>query len=166
MMPLVVLATVDPVLRDAAVFSLLTDLPGTGFVRQDMDPGSGTVRRVAGDADGLVDDVTEPFAHGCPGCVQRENLLPAMEAMAGRGRWSRMVLALPVAGASAPAARPLADPALRRRLGVELATVVCVVDVDGYPEQAQRIAFLAQVINAAVPAGGDGGRVVVGPSSG
>ncbi len=43
---------------------------------------------------------------------------------------------------------------------------VCVVDVDGYPEQAQRIAFLAQVINAAVPAGGDGGRVVVGPSSG
>lgn len=130
MMPLVVLATVDPVLRDAAVFSLLTDLPGTGFVRQDMDPGSGTVRRVAGDADGLVDDVTEPFAHGCPGCVQRENLLPAMEAMAGRGRWSRMVLALPVAGASAPAARPLADPALRRRLGVELATVVCVVDVD------------------------------------
>lgn len=130
MIPLVVLATVDPVLRDAAVFSLLTDLPGTGFVRQDMDPLTDTVRRVVGDADGLVDDVTEPAAHGCPGCVQRENLRPAMEAMTRRGRWSRIVLALPVSGAIAPAARPLADPAIRRQLGIELATVVCVVDVD------------------------------------
>lgn len=130
MIPLVVLATVDPVLRDAAVFSLLTDLPGTGFVRQDLDPLTGTVRRVVGDADGLVDDVTEPAGHGCPGCVQRENLLPAVEAMVGRERWSRIVLALPVGGATAPAARPLTDPGLRRRLGIELATVVCVVDVD------------------------------------
>ncbi|WP_420120938.1 GTP-binding protein [Nakamurella sp.] len=130
MIPLVVLATVDPVLRDAAVFSLLTDLPGTGFVRQDMDPLTRTVRRVAGDADGLVDDVTEPAAHGCPGCVQRENLRPAMEAMVGRARWARIVLALPVAAATAPAGRPRAAPALRRRLGVDLATVVCLVDVD------------------------------------
>jgi G3E family GTPase len=35
-----------------------------------------------------------------------------------------------VSGPTAPAARPLADPATRRRLGVELATVACVVDVD------------------------------------
>lgn len=130
MIPVVVLATVDPVLRDAAVFSLLTDLPGTGFVRQDLDPHTGTVRRVVGDQSGLVDDLTEPADPGCPGCVLRENVLPAVEAMVQVGRWQRIVLALPVSAATSPAARPLTDPAVRRRLGIDLATVVSVVDVD------------------------------------
>lgn len=130
MIPVVVLATVDPVLRDAAVFSLLTDLPGTGFVRQDLDPRTGSVRRVVGDENGLVDDVTQPAGHGCPGCILRENVLPAMEAMVQAGRWQRIVVALPVSAATSPAARPLADPAVRRRLGIDLATVVGIVDVD------------------------------------
>lgn len=130
MIPVVVLATVDPVLRDAAVFSVLTDLPGTGFVRQDMDPGAGTVRRVVGDEQGLVEDVTLPAGRGCPGCILRENALPAMEAMAEAGRWQRIVMALPVSASTSPAARPLADPAVRRRLGIDLATVVAVVDAD------------------------------------
>ena len=130
MIPVVVLATVDPVLRDAAVFSLLTDLPGTGFVRQDLDPRTGTVRRVVGDENGLVDDVTVLAERGCPGCVLRENVLPAMEAMVEAGRWSRIVMALPVSAAMAPAVGPLAEPTVRRRLGIELASVVGVVDVD------------------------------------
>ena len=54
----------------------------------------------------------------------------AMEAMVELDRWQRVVLALPVSGPTGPAARPLADPAHRRRLGIELATVACVVDVD------------------------------------
>ena len=130
MIPVVVLATVDPVLRDAALFSMLTDLPGTGFVRQDFDSAAGTVRRVVGDEHGLVDDVTETIAHGCPGCVQRENVLPAMEAMVELGRWQRIVLALPVSAATASAARPLSDPAVARRLRIDLATVACAIDID------------------------------------
>jgi G3E family GTPase len=142
--PVVVLATVDPVLRDAAVFSLLTDLPGTGFVRQDLDPDSGSLRRVVGDEYGLVDDVTAPAGPGCPGCLLRENLLPAMEAMADAGRWQRIVLALPVSAAIAPAARPLADPAVGRRLGVELATVVSIVDVDRVEDDLMSGGLLAE----------------------
>ena len=130
MIPVVVLATVDPVLRDAALFSMLTDLPGTGFVRQDLDPRTGTVRRVVGDANGLVDDVTVAAERACPGCVLRENVLPAMETMIEAGRWSRIVMALPVSAATAPAVGPLADPAVHRRLGIELASAVAVVDVD------------------------------------
>ncbi len=130
MIPVVVLATVDPVLRETAVFSLLTDLPGTGVISQDLDPGAGTLRRVVGDEYGVVEDVTRPAERGCPGCVLREDALPALGAMVDSGRWQRIVLALPVSAATVPAARPLADPAARRQLGIGLACVVCVIDAD------------------------------------
>ncbi len=130
MIPVVVLATVDPVLRSAAEFSLLTDLPGTGMLRQDLDPVAWTLRRVLGDEGGVIEDVTRPAEEGCPGCVIREDALPALEAMAAAGRWQRILFALPVTAAAMPAARPLVDPVLRRRTGVELATVVSVVDAD------------------------------------
>lgn len=130
MIPVVVLATVDPVLRDSALFSLLTDQPGTGVVREDLDADAGTLRRVVGDENGFVEDVTRPADHGCPGCILREDALPAVEAMVDSGRWQRIVLALPVSAATVPAARPLADPCARRRLGIDLAGVVGVVDVD------------------------------------
>ncbi len=130
MIPIVVLAAVDPVLREAALFSLLTDLPGTGVARQDLDPAAGTLRRVVSDEHGVLEDVTRPAERGCPGCVLREDALPAVEAMVAAERWQRIVLALPVSAATMPAARPLTDPAIRRRLGVDLAAVVSVVDAD------------------------------------
>lgn len=130
MIPVVVLATVDPVLRETALLSWLTDLPGTGVLRQDLDADEGTLRRVVGDEHGVLEDLTRPAGRGCPGCVLREDALPAVAAMVESGRWRRIVLALPVSAATAPAARPLTDPCARRRLGIELATVVGVVDVD------------------------------------
>jgi G3E family GTPase len=130
MIPVVVLATVDPVLRETAVLSWLTDRPGTGVLRQDLDPEAGMLRRVVGDEHGVVEDLSRPADRGCPGCVLRENALPAVAAMVKSGRWQRIVVALPVSAASVPAARPLADPCARRRLGIELAAVVSVVDVD------------------------------------
>ncbi len=130
MIPVVVLATVDPVLRDVAVFSLLTDLPGTGVLRQDLDPHTGTVRRVVGDENGTVEDVRHPAERACPGCILRENVLPAVESTVAADRWQRLVLALPVSASTMPVTRPLADASVRRRLGIDLATVICVVDAD------------------------------------
>lgn len=130
MIPVVVLATVDPVLRETALFSLLTDLPGTGVLRQDLDADAGALRRVVGDENDVVEDVTRPAEHGCPGCILREDALSALAAMVSAGRWQRIVLALPVSAATMPAARPLADPAARRRLGIDLASIVSVVDAD------------------------------------
>ncbi|HEY7813434.1 MAG TPA: hypothetical protein VIC62_09370 [Nakamurella sp.] len=101
-----VLATVDPVLRETALFSLLTDQPGTGVVRQDLDADAGTLRRVVVNENGVVEDVTHPAEHGCPGCILREDALPALEAMVSAGRWQRIVLALPVSAATMPAVRP------------------------------------------------------------
>ncbi len=128
MIPVVILATVDPVLRETALLSLLTDLPGTGVLRQDLDPGTGMLRRVVSDEHGVAEDETRPLEHTCLGCAIREDSLPALESMAASGRWRRIVWALPVSAQTLPAARPLCAPGAVP--GVELATVACVVDAD------------------------------------
>jgi G3E family GTPase len=128
MLPVVILSTVDPVLRETALLSLLTDLPGTGVLRQDLDPGTGTLRRVVSDQEGAVEDTTRPLEHTCLGCAIREDSLPALESMAASGRWQRIVWALPVSAQTLPAARPLCGG--QAVPGVQLASVVCVVDAD------------------------------------
>ncbi len=130
MLPVVVLATVDPVLRDAALFSLMTDLPGTGILRQDLDPDAGTLRRVISDESGVVEDVTRPLEHTCLGCAVREDSLPALESMVQAGRWQRILFALPVSAEALPASRPLSDPGIREVLGADLAAVACVLNAD------------------------------------
>src|SRR5690349_5397865 len=128
MFPVVILSTVDPVLRETALLSLLTDLPGTGVLRQDLDPATGTIRRVVTDEHGVHEDVTQHLEPACLGCAIREDSLPALDAMVGAGRWERIVWALPVSAQTLPAARLLcADGAVD---GVQLASVVCVVDAD------------------------------------
>src|SRR5690348_8712899 len=128
MLPVVILSTIDPVLRETALLSLLTDLPGTGVLRQDLDPGTGTLRRVVSDQEGAVEDTTRPLEHTCLGCAIREDSLPALESMAASGRWQRIVWALPVSAQTLPAARPLCGG--QAVPGVQLASVVCVVDAD------------------------------------
>ena len=128
--PLIIMSTADPVLRDAAMFSVLTDLPGTGVLRQDLDPVSGTIRRVISDDSGIAEDHTVPLAHSCLGCAIREDSLPALESMVHSGRWQRIVWALPVTADTAPAARPLANPEIAGRVGIQLCGVASVVAID------------------------------------
>lgn len=132
--PVVILSTVDPVLRDAALFSVLTDLPGTGVLRQDLDPAAGTLRRVISDETGVAEDQTVPLAHTCLGCAVREDSMPSLDSMIASGRWQRIVWALPVSAETAPAARPLANPDIATELGAELAGVVALADIDTLSE--------------------------------
>ena len=125
---MVIVSSVDPVLRDIASFGAVSDLPGTGVLRQDLDPSSGTLRRVVSDESGIVEDRTTALQHACLGCAIREDSLPALGAMAASGRWERIVWALPVGAETPPAARPLASPSIARDLGVDLAGVVALVD--------------------------------------
>lgn len=130
MLPVVIVSTTDPVLRDTALFSVLTDLPGTGVLLQDLDPATGTLRRRISDEGGVIEDRTVPLDHPCLGCALREDALPSLETMVSDGRWQRIVLALPVSAPSAPAARSLSDPEAAGRIGVELAAVVTVLNSD------------------------------------
>ena len=76
--PVTMLSSIDSVLRDTAVFSVVTDLPGTGVLRQDLDPTAGTLHRVISDVTGIVQDETIPMDHTCLGCAVRADLLRAL----------------------------------------------------------------------------------------
>ena len=128
--PVSVLATTDPVLRDSALFGLLMDAPGVVAVRHDIYEDH--LRRVVQDAGGVVEDVLVPLEHACLSCAVREDAVPTIARLARDGRWAHVLLALPVSAEPLPAARALAA---ETRPGGDLAhtriaTSFTVVDVD------------------------------------
>lgn len=128
--PVSVLATTDPVLRDSALFGLLVDAPGVVAVRHDIYEDH--LRRVVQDAAGVVEDVLVPLEHACLSCAVREDAVPTIARLARDGRWTHVLLALPVSAEPLPAARALAA---ETRPGGDLvhtriASSFTVVDID------------------------------------
>jgi len=132
--PLALLGTIDPFLRDAVALSATLE-PGTVVVRHDL-LGEGSMRRLVSDLDGVVEDVVVPLEHACVSCAVREDAIPTLSRLAATGRWARAMLALPVAAESLPVARTLApqtepDGALPQ---FRLASVVCAADLETFEE--------------------------------
>ncbi|WP_454855186.1 GTP-binding protein [Promicromonospora soli] len=128
--PVSVLATTDPVLRDSALFGLLMDAPGVVAVRHDIYEGH--LRRVVQDAGGVVEDVLVPLEHACLSCAVREDAVPTIARLARDGRWTHVLLALPVSAEPLPAARALAAETMPGGdlAHTRVATSFTVVDVD------------------------------------
>lgn len=128
--PVSVLATSDPVLRDSALFGLLMDAAGLVAVRHDIHEDY--LRRVVQDATGVIEDVLVPLEHACLSCAVREDAVPTIARLARDGRWTHVLLALPVSAEPLPAARALA--AETRPGGAlahtRIATSFTVIDVD------------------------------------
>jgi G3E family GTPase len=125
-LPVTVIASLDPVLRDLATASAVCDVPGTVVLRYDLGPSSDDgLRRVLSDLSGVLEDVTVPLDHVCLGCAQREDVLPTIEAVAASGRWAHLVLALPVTADPVPVAAALDAEAAA--LHVRFSGVVTVV---------------------------------------
>ncbi|RJK93775.1 GTP-binding protein [Vallicoccus soli] len=122
--PVVPLATVDPLLRDAAAGALLLDVPGAVVVRHDL--ADGALRRVVHDLGGVREDVVRPLEHACLGCALREDVLPTLDRVAPGAR--AVVLALPVGAGPRPvlaALRPRGRGGARRAWrGAALVTAV------------------------------------------
>lgn len=127
MIPVSVLSSIDPVLREVAAFTAVVDHPGTVVVLQDLDPGAGTLRRVTSDVTGIIEDETVALQHVCLGCAIREDSLPYLELIAGSGRWEQVLWGLPVSAAAAPLTTAI--DRLGGELGVRMATLMSVVDV-------------------------------------
>jgi len=107
-LPVTVVATLDPVLRDLATAGVVCDVPGTVVLRYDLGPSSDDgLRRVVSDLSGVLEDVTIELEHVCLGCAQREDVLPTIEAIAASSRWEHLVLALPVTADPVPVAAAL-----------------------------------------------------------
>ncbi|WP_275004095.1 GTP-binding protein [Promicromonospora iranensis] len=128
--PVSVLATTDQVLRDSALFGLLMDAPAVVAVRHDIHTDH--LRRVVLDATGVLEDVIVPLEHACLSCAVREDAVPTIARLARDGRWTHVLLALPVSAEPLPAARALAN---ETRPGgaldhTRIATSFTVVDID------------------------------------
>ncbi|MFE7504239.1 GTP-binding protein [Promicromonospora sp. NPDC057488] len=128
--PVSVLATIDPVLRDSALFGLLTDAPGVVATRHDIYEDH--LRRVVLDATGVIEDVLVPLEHACLSCAVREDAVPTIARLARDGRWDHVLLALPTSAEPLPAARALAAETVRGGAldHTRVATSFTVVDLD------------------------------------
>lgn len=96
--PVVVVASMDTVLRQSFCAGLLLDLPAAVVVQHDLRAGAdgGAVRRVVMDRGGVVYDDEQPLDHACLACAVREDLVPTIAQLARDGRWAAVVVALPV----------------------------------------------------------------------
>lgn len=132
--PVSVLTTIDPVLRDAALFGLLMDAPGVVAVRHDIHTDH--LRRVVQDATGVLEDVLVPLEHACLSCAVREDAVPTIARLAHDGRWTQVLLALPVSAESLPAARALTSEAVPggRLAHTRIATALAVADLDTFED--------------------------------
>lgn len=142
--PLVLLGTVDPFLRDAVALTATLE-PGTVVVRHDLVDEE-LVRRTVSDLHGVIEDVVVPLDHPCTSCAVRVDAIPTLRRLAEIGRWTQAVLALPVAAESAPVARALApetrpDGALPQ---YRLAPVVCAMDHETLEEDVFGDTLLAE----------------------
>lgn len=146
--PLLVLATVDPVIRDATIFGMVTDQPRLVVVRHDLlhDEDGGSIRRVVLAADGVVEDRTVALEHACLSCAVREDAVPTLARLAADDRWDTVLLALPVSAESLPVTRALAgstraDQPLHR---LRLAHVVAALDVEAFADDVLGDDLLAE----------------------
>ncbi|WP_029251690.1 GTP-binding protein [Paraoerskovia marina] len=127
-----VLVTVDPVLRDTATVALTLGSPDVAVLRHDLAADGHTMRRVVLDASGVVEDATAELEHACVSCSVREDAVPALARLAATGRWSALVLALPVSAEPLPASRALATHVRAGEAleGLRLTATVALVDLD------------------------------------
>jgi len=134
--PLVVLSSIDPVLREAAVFGLAVDSAGTTVLRYDISEDPGELRRTVIVQGEVVEDLRAPLAHACASCAIREDAIPVMASLVDRGKCDSLVLALPVTaeshGVSRTLARATASPGPLCQ--VRLASVGALVDVTTFEE--------------------------------
>lgn len=149
--PLVLLGTVDPFLRDAVALTATLE-PGTVVVRYDLVDEE-LIRRTVSDLRGVVEDVVVPLDHPCVSCAVRIDAIPTLRRLAEDGRWTQAVLALPVAAETLPVARTLVpetepDSALGQW---RLASVVCAADLETLEEDIFGDALLAERDRALTP---------------
>ena len=136
--PVLVLATVDPVVRDATIFGLVSDHPRMAVLRHDIldGPDGGRIRRVVMSADGVLHDSGLHLEHACLSCAVREDALPTLERLAADDRWDALLFALPVSAEALPVVRALSHETGRggRLRGLWVSHVVSALDVEAFED--------------------------------
>lgn len=129
-MPVVVLASIDPVQREVALASVLLDRPDVVAIVHDINTGDGSLRRRTMRGTTLLEQLDVYLDHLCPSCAVREDAVPAIADAISWSECSAVLLALPVSAELAPASEGLG---LHTEVGGELAgaricATVAVID--------------------------------------
>lgn len=128
--PVVVVTGIDRAAMDAAMLTLLWDLPASVAVKHTIDPVAQVLTRVVSDASGVLDRHQVQLEHACITCALREDIIPTLSMLADDGRWQNIVACLPVAAEAEQLGRCVThDPHLARR--IRLASVVAAVEPNG-----------------------------------
>lgn len=129
--PVVVLASIDPVLRDSAAGGIMCDVPDAWVVRHDFLLDEGLLRRVVSSATGVIEDFLVPLDHVCLSCALREDVVSTLQRMVTQHGPSAVILALPVTTDPVPVAFALQSS---ESGGCELAAVAAVFDGSSFAE--------------------------------
>jgi G3E family GTPase len=106
--PIVILATVDPILRGSASFAALTDVPDTVVLTQDIDGDrNDPIHHVVADSSGVLLDEWVDLDHTCLGCALREDTVPMLERLLALGQYRNILIAAPVGSETVPMARAI-----------------------------------------------------------
>lgn len=125
--PVVLISGVQDDAMLATSISLQFGLPDTVAVRHTIDPESQVLTRVVSDVTGIIEREEINLAHACVSCAIREDIVPTLERVAARGRWSSIVACLPVAAEAVQVCRVLAR-APRNAPHVTISAVVTALD--------------------------------------
>ncbi|GAB2482193.1 GTP-binding protein [Luteococcus sediminum] len=127
----VLLATIDPTVRDLASLALACDLGDGVEVRHELVAGADgpqEVRCTVSDITGVVFTSLTELDHGCLSCTAREGLVPTLQWVAEQGRWSSALVTLPVGAANEQVAQQLQYAIDQQALQARLAHSLAVVD--------------------------------------
>lgn len=133
---LVLLSSVDPVLRGSASFAAATDVPGTAVLTLDLDLSRNRpLHRHLADGSGVRLDEWVAVDPACVTCAVRDGTLPLLQRLVRDGRHATILVAAPVGLASLPLARALDEAAAPGGplAPARLASVAVACDVAGLP---------------------------------
>ncbi|WP_162450914.1 GTP-binding protein [Phytoactinopolyspora mesophila] len=122
-LPITVVSTADPVLRDSTTLAIVLDAPAAVALSYTM--GSEAIRRTISDISGVLEDEEVRLEHICLNCALREDVIPTLQRLAALERWSAATLALPVGAEPQPVAEAIAAAGTQLRI----ASVVTVADL-------------------------------------
>lgn len=128
--PALLLAAVDPIVRDTALMCLLTDIPGAVGLRYDLLSDSpGTARRVTMTATGVQEDVLIDLDHTCVTCGTNEDIVTASTRALSAAQGSSLIVANPISAPTHATARVMGAGEHFR-----LAAVLAACDTVDLPE--------------------------------
>ncbi|WP_341926566.1 GTP-binding protein [Nocardioides psychrotolerans] len=141
--PVVLLTGVDTPTLEAAMVSMLFDLPQAVAVRHRIDVEAQVLHRSVSDLSGVVEREEIELEHACVSCALREDIIPTLERVARDGRWATVLAALPTGAEAGQVCNVLSwDTRLARHLRV--ATVVTALDGSDIVEDLVGDALLAE----------------------